>query len=161
MSTYDYSSYYGGSAPPAAGGYPDQQYAAGGAYAAAPPGYASSSYAYGAPGAYAGADEVRTIFITGFPQDVKERELNNLLRFVHGYEVRSQLRSRQRRALVQHYRQLRGAAARRSSLQGVRTRAVPTQASQMTWKNNLAQGFALFSTGALARAACDAITGLQ
>ncbi|KAK9811958.1 hypothetical protein WJX73_003005 [Symbiochloris irregularis] len=32
-------------------------------------------------------DEVRTVFITGFPQDVKERELNNLLRFLPGYEA--------------------------------------------------------------------------
>jgi hypothetical protein len=39
--------------------------------------------------AYAGVtEEVRTIFITGFPLDVKERELNNLLRFLPGYEVR-------------------------------------------------------------------------
>ncbi len=30
-------------------------------------------------------DEVRTVFVTGFPADVKERELNNLLRFIHGY----------------------------------------------------------------------------
>lgn len=34
------------------------------------------------------ADEVRTVFITGFPDDVKERELNNMLRFLPGYEVR-------------------------------------------------------------------------
>ena len=33
------------------------------------------------------ADEVRTVFITGFPEDVKERELNNMLRFLPGYEV--------------------------------------------------------------------------
>lgn len=33
-------------------------------------------------------NEVRTIFISGFPDDVKERELNNLLRFLPGYEVR-------------------------------------------------------------------------
>jgi len=31
--------------------------------------------------------EVRTVFITGFPDDVKERELNNMLRFLPGYEV--------------------------------------------------------------------------
>lgn len=40
-----------------------------------PPAYARS----GAP------DEIRTIFITGFPQDIKERELNNLCRFLPGY----------------------------------------------------------------------------
>ena len=27
------------------------------------------------------------MFITGFPDDIKERELNNLLRFLPGYEV--------------------------------------------------------------------------
>lgn len=32
-------------------------------------------------------DEPRTVFITGFPPDVKERELNNMLRFVPGYEA--------------------------------------------------------------------------
>ena len=30
----------------------------------------------------------------------------------------------------------------------------------MNWKNGQAQGFALFTTGAYARAACDAITQL-
>lgn len=35
------------------------------------------------------------------------------------------------------------------------------QASQLNWKNGVAQGFAMFSTGALARAACDAITQLN
>ncbi|EXC28854.1 RNA-binding protein with multiple splicing 2 [Morus notabilis] len=33
------------------------------------------------------ADEVRTIFITGLPEDVKERELQNLLRWLPGYEA--------------------------------------------------------------------------
>jgi hypothetical protein len=33
------------------------------------------------------ADEARTVFITGFPEDVRERELNNMLRFLPGYEV--------------------------------------------------------------------------
>lgn len=32
-------------------------------------------------------DEIRTIFISGFPPDVKERELNNMLRFLPGYEA--------------------------------------------------------------------------
>lgn len=36
------------------------------------------------PGA---ADEVRTIFITGLPADVKERELHNLLRWLPGFEA--------------------------------------------------------------------------
>lgn len=30
----------------------------------------------------------RTLFVTGFPADMRERELNNLLRFLPGYEVR-------------------------------------------------------------------------
>lgn len=36
---------------------------------------------------YNNPDEVRTVFVTGFPPDVKERELNNLMRFIPGYEV--------------------------------------------------------------------------
>ncbi|XP_050228270.1 uncharacterized protein LOC126677614 [Mercurialis annua] len=32
-------------------------------------------------------DEVRTIFITGLPEDAKERELQNLLRWLPGYEA--------------------------------------------------------------------------
>eukprot|EP00775_Hariotina_reticulata_P011795 gene11795-11940_t len=60
--------------------------------AADPYGYGSSygaaSYAapMGVPHGY-GGDELRTVFITGFPGDVKERELNNLLRFLPGYEA--------------------------------------------------------------------------
>eukprot|EP01026_Neomeris_dumetosa_P040196 TRINITY_DN3318_c0_g2_i1.p1 TRINITY_DN3318_c0_g2~~TRINITY_DN3318_c0_g2_i1.p1 ORF type:complete len:329 (-),score=39.37 TRINITY_DN3318_c0_g2_i1:1746-2732(-) len=42
----------------------------------------SPAYSAGSTG-----DEIRTIFITGFPPDVKERELNNLLRFLHGYKA--------------------------------------------------------------------------
>ncbi|XP_048549893.1 RNA-binding protein with multiple splicing-like [Triticum urartu] len=34
-----------------------------------------------------GSDEVRTIFITGLPVDVKERELHNLLRWLPGFEA--------------------------------------------------------------------------
>ncbi|CAI5964122.1 unnamed protein product, partial [Closterium sp. NIES-65] len=37
-------------------------------------------------GAVEGEDVVRTIFITGFPPDTKERELQNLLRWWPGYE---------------------------------------------------------------------------
>lgn len=50
--------------------------------------YGASSYAapMGVPHGY-GGDELRTVFITGFPGDVKERELNNLLRFLPGYEA--------------------------------------------------------------------------
>ena len=58
-------------APPAVGAYP-------------PPAAPYAPYpAYGNP------DEVRTVFITGFPNEVKERELNNLLRFLPAYEVSS------------------------------------------------------------------------
>jgi hypothetical protein len=32
-------------------------------------------------------DELRTIFVTGFPPDVRERELTNLCRFMQGFEV--------------------------------------------------------------------------
>ena len=57
-------------------------------YASADP-YAGYGYAPPAPAypAYGGVEEVRTVFITGFPADVKERELNNLLRFLPGYEA--------------------------------------------------------------------------
>ncbi|CAD7697713.1 unnamed protein product [Ostreobium quekettii] len=57
-----------------------------------PYGYDPAS-GYGPPGAcdasaYASqGDEIRTIFLTGFPDDVKERELNNMLRFLPGYQA--------------------------------------------------------------------------
>ena len=58
------------------------------AYAQAPPSYAPApQYAPYATSYPPNPDEVRTVFITGFPSDVKERELNNLLRFLPGYEV--------------------------------------------------------------------------
>jgi len=63
------------------------------AAAAPPPPGAAASAAVpppppvpGAPGT-AAADEVRTIFITGLPLDVKERELHNLLRWLPGFEA--------------------------------------------------------------------------
>eukprot|EP00193_Tetraselmis_chui_P013927 CAMPEP_0177776024 /NCGR_PEP_ID=MMETSP0491_2-20121128/14458_1 /TAXON_ID=63592 /ORGANISM="Tetraselmis chuii, Strain PLY429" /LENGTH=313 /DNA_ID=CAMNT_0019294719 /DNA_START=96 /DNA_END=1037 /DNA_ORIENTATION=- len=99
--------------------------AAAAAYAAAyaqHPAAAAPAAAYGAPPAAAPSpygDEIRTVYISGFPADVKERELNNLLRFLPGYE-----------------------------------------ASQMHWKSNQAQGFALFANGATARAAKDAVQNL-
>jgi hypothetical protein len=62
---------------------------------------------------------VRTIFLTGFPDDLKEREVNNLLRFLPGYE-----------------------------------------ASQMHFKNNQAQAFALFNNGGAARAAVGQLHNL-
>jgi hypothetical protein len=85
---------------------------------------------------------VRTIFITGFPTDVKERELNNLLRFLPGYEVHGfPLRKLSAAVIFRPY-----------------THA--SQASQMNWKNGQAQGFALFSTGQFARAAVDTMMQL-
>lgn len=39
------------------------------------------------PAARPPSDEVRTIFISGLPEDVKERELQNLLRWLPGYEA--------------------------------------------------------------------------
>ena len=54
-------------------------------YAPAPAAAYAPAPAYGyAPAPSYNPDEVRTVFVTGFPADVKERELNNLLRFVHG-----------------------------------------------------------------------------
>ncbi|GKF68795.1 RNA-binding protein with multiple splicing 2, partial [Tanacetum coccineum] len=32
-------------------------------------------------------EEIRTIFISGLPEDVKERELQNLMRWLPGYEA--------------------------------------------------------------------------
>mmetsp|Transcript_15355 Transcript_15355/g.42921 ORF Transcript_15355/g.42921 Transcript_15355/m.42921 type:complete len:326 (+) Transcript_15355:234-1211(+) len=103
----------------------DPNAAAAAAHAGYPP--AGSAYpGYSAHPAQAGAaapspygEEIRTVFISGFPADVKERELNNLLRFLPGYE-----------------------------------------ASQMHWKNNQAQGFALFVNGPTARGCRDAIQNL-
>ncbi|MFS7950108.1 putative RNA recognition motif domain, nucleotide-binding alpha-beta plait domain superfamily [Helianthus anomalus] len=39
------------------------------------------------PMSLGGGEEVRTIFISGLPEDVKERELQNLLRWLPGYEA--------------------------------------------------------------------------
>ena len=60
------------------------------AYAAygPPPGAPVMPLAYAMPpqqGPPGGGDELRTIYITGFPPDMRERELNNLLRFLPGY----------------------------------------------------------------------------
>ena len=67
-----------GHPPPSYGSYAPPPYSYPPPYSAPPPNY---------PAGPAGSDEVRTIFVTGFPGDVKERELNNLLRFLPGYEV--------------------------------------------------------------------------
>lgn len=76
---YDPAAYQQPAAYPPAAADPNAYYAAAPppAYAAAPPPYAYQPH----------PDEVRTLFITGFPEDVKERELNNMLRFLPAYEV--------------------------------------------------------------------------
>jgi hypothetical protein len=55
-------------------------------YQAASTAHYSPSPQYGAP--QYNRDELRTIFVTGFPPDMRERELSNLCRFLPGYEVR-------------------------------------------------------------------------
>lgn len=116
------------------------------AYAAAPPPYAYQPH----------PDEVRTLFITGFPEDVKERELNNLLRFLPAYEVTAWLVHHVLRSQSLH--RVLGTRAR------IRRRGTHpchhhfmSQASQMHHKNGMAQGFALFQNGAAARAAVDSL----
>lgn len=42
-------------------------------------------------GSEQGGEEIRTLFVTGFPPDVHQRELHTLLRFFPGYEA-SQVR---------------------------------------------------------------------
>lgn len=134
---YDYSASYapGTYPPPGTGGaFPPQSYnGANPPYGAPaqpyyPPFHVPTHHGgYGTPAAAlhiqydaSTGEELRTIFITGFPMDVKERELNNMLRFMPGY-----------------------------------------QASQMNWKNNQAQGFALFDTGSSAANAMSMIAHVQ
>lgn len=100
---------------------PGDPYAQHSLFGASPAGAGNSLYPAASNQAMgAAADDIRTIFVSGLPHDVKERELHNLLRFMPGYE-----------------------------------------ASQMNWKTGGPQGFALFSTGAHARAVVEAISGLQ
>ena len=73
-------SYYTNSAPAAAGGDPA---------VAACNGYAGESYTfYNGGGAQPADPQIRTIVIHGFPPNLRERELNNLLLFLPGYQVR-------------------------------------------------------------------------
>lgn len=100
-------------------------YTASGLFGTPPPAVSGAAgYLYQSPSSQGGlgaaADDIRTVFISGLPHDVKERELHNLLRFLHGYE-----------------------------------------ASQMNWKTGGPQGFALFNSGAAARAVVDILSGLQ
>ena len=200
---YDYSQVPYGAPPAVYPGYPP--------YAAPLPYGGSTSYPaypYGPPpgGAYppplGGApmsahDEVRTIFVSGFPADVKDRELNNLMRFLPGYEVgsprhhctvslASNERTKKRDVPSTRSREMKRkndmghSKSFCSCLPHDHTRAMlpnhvsPSQyplcpsdclsvcqAGQMNWKDGVAQGFALFSSGALARSACDAVTQLK
>ena len=77
---YDPAAYQHPAAYPPAAADPNAYYAA-----VPPPAYGAPPPAYGYQ---PHPDEVRTLFLTGFPEDVKERELNNLLRFLPAYEVR-------------------------------------------------------------------------
>eukprot|EP00955_Chlamydomonas_euryale_P068464 360124-Chlamydomonas_euryale.AAC.9 len=104
---YDYGAPapFGAAAPPPAAAYapPPAAYQPahgyGGSYGAPPqliaqPYMLPSGPGGGGGGGYghpAGTDELRTIFVSGFPADVKERELNNLLRFLPGYEASAML----------------------------------------------------------------------
>lgn len=53
---------------------------------AAAPAYVAAPQAQYAP-YNANRDELRTIFVTGFPPDLRDRELTNMCRFMSGYEV--------------------------------------------------------------------------
>lgn len=77
---YDASAYQQPAAYPPPAADPNAYYAA-----APPPAYGAPPPAYGYQ---PHPDEVRTLFLTGLPEDVKERELNNVLRFLPAYEVR-------------------------------------------------------------------------
>lgn len=140
---YDPSAYQQPAAYPPAAADPNAAY-----YAAAPP------PAYGAPppayGYQPHPDEVRTLFLTGFPEDVKERELNNLLRFLPAYEVRwHRMQGFEDHDILSTFTQF--AQPCLMLLNSV------TQASQMHHKNGMAQGFALFQNGAAARAAVESL----
>ncbi|DBA88120.1 hypothetical protein WJX79_004687 [Trebouxia sp. C0005] len=76
---YDASAYQQPAAYPPPAADPNAYYAA-----APPPAYGAPPPAYGYQ---PHPDEVRTLFLTGFPEDVKERELNNVLRFLPAYEA--------------------------------------------------------------------------
>ena len=132
---------------------------------APPAGYASP---YAAPAPYGAApqygvappsnpDEPRTLFVTGFPTDVKERELNNLLRFLPGYEVQS---GACREMLCAHATVAREGMANPADGMGPERRCCRAQASQMHTRQGLAQGFALFDSSAAAQAALRTIANL-
>jgi hypothetical protein len=55
--------------------------------AAAAAAYTAAGLGYGSNGMAGGREDVRTIFVSGLPHDIRERELHNLLRFMPGYEA--------------------------------------------------------------------------
>ena len=144
---YDPAAYQQPAAYPPPAADPNAYYAAvpAPAYAAPPPAYGYQPH----------PDEVRTLFLTGFPEDVKERELNNTLRFLPAYEVRLKLIGDQHllRTHVRQQESWRIAAC----ITCIMLLIFATQASQMHHKNGMAQGFALFQNGAAARAAVDSL----
>ncbi|MEW5316974.1 MAG: hypothetical protein WDW38_008311 [Sanguina aurantia] len=81
MGSYEFAQDVYGQAPPNYG--PPQGFAppGPGQFGGYPP---QQMQQFPAPG---GSEELRTLFLTGFPTDIKERELNNLLRFFPGYEA--------------------------------------------------------------------------
>lgn len=95
--------------------------------------------------------------MTGFPNDVKERELNNMLRFMPGYEA-SQMNWKNGQVGE-------GGAPSCFTVHGCTAALhacmdadhVPAHGC----KPAQAQGFALFYTGVAARAACSALGGLR
>lgn len=81
---YQYAQSYVVAPAPAAGQYAPAYDPA--AYTPVP--YQPAQYGY----PYANRDELRTVFVTGFPPDFKDRELTNTCRFMPGYEARPCLR---------------------------------------------------------------------
>ena len=143
------------------------------AYHAPPPvaGYApAGAYAPG-PGA---VEDLRTVFVTGFPNEVKERELNNLLRFLPGYEVRAAHHLEARSLcwtllmprLLMQASQLnwRGGQVRApggAAACGAAPASTHATAALLSCHTLQAQGFALFLHGQAARDAVTALHGLQ
>lgn len=95
--------------------------------------------------------------MTGFPNDVKERELNNMLRFMPGYEA-SQMNWKNGQVRPPPFPRHRRHACMTGAAVAVADAAAPCNAVTADLQ---AQGFALFYTGVAARAACSALAGLR
>jgi hypothetical protein len=120
-------------------------------------------------------DEVRTIFISGFPGDMKDRELNNLLQFLPGYEaspVRLLIQSGMGLPFTHHIGIGSCANPGKSCillcprLISYATCPYPfpplPQASQLfVRESGSTQGFALFHTGEFARQAVSTLHNLR